>query len=99
MLKRENQMDKEKLSTLENTLFEQQEIICILKEQNLTIKSKLLSIENFLSMQSCQSQANPEYFFGDTRVILYTGNSEKVVARKYKKLHLNFKILCDGLQM
>ena len=56
MLKRENQMDKEKLSTLENTLFEQQEIICILKEQNLTIKSKLLSIENILSMQSCQSQ-------------------------------------------
>ena len=56
MLKRENQMDKEKLSTLENTLYEQQEIICILKEQNLTIKSKLLSIENILSMQSCQSQ-------------------------------------------
>ena len=56
MLKRENQMDKEKLSTLENTLFEQQEIICILKEQNLTIKSKLLSVENILSMQSCQSQ-------------------------------------------
>ena len=30
MLKRENQMDKEKISTLKNTLFEQQEIICIL---------------------------------------------------------------------
>ena len=56
MLKRESQMDKEKISTLENTFFEQQEIICILKEQNLTIKSKLLSIENILSMQSCQSQ-------------------------------------------
>ena len=56
MLKRENQMDKEKLSTLENTLFEQQEIICLLKEQNLTIKSKLLSIENILCTQRCQSQ-------------------------------------------
>ena len=56
MLKCENQMDKEKISTLENILFEQQEIICILKEQNLTIKSKLLSIENILSVQSSQSQ-------------------------------------------
>ena len=49
-------MDKEKLSTLANTLFEQQQIICILKEQNLTIKSKLLSIENILSLKSVQSQ-------------------------------------------